>query len=478
MSDHWNSLANLLGTPSLKPHGKRGAVEEVQPVAEALTSGESLPVVESKATTSKSAKGSSKEEASKSKRSPRRGKKSDAIEGFAEEVIVEQEPVVSVDSGDLVPVRDVNEIQSVENSKLFSNDEQSGKPVSVLRSSWDAVANFFGMGGSENPEPRSERSQDTRRSSGTPRGRRAGRSEDRDLGEVQKDKGLVEPEGRSVQGVDSVDVPVDRRGERRPPRRGAQGAGQVQSENIAKGDVARDGSRDRRAGRVDQVGKSERVQRVDDDSLERDDRRLERDDRRPERDDRRPERNDRRQDRDDRRLERNDRVLERGDRKPERSERRSQRDDRKPDREPRQAERGFGGGLDDFEAPSREDSSFAEGFDKGVDLGRPERSEDRGESRKMRGGRRDQDRDRVVDGERRRRSDSRNDSHSEPRGSDDLDSFGGSSVEGDDREETRVRAGRIPSWEETVAVLIEANVANHRKTPSGPNRSRRGRPSS
>jgi hypothetical protein len=523
MSDHWNSLANLLGTPNLKPHSKKGAAEEVQPVAENLPIGESQFVVETKGVVPRQAKDSATGDGAKAKRMPRRGKKSDAAEGFAKEVVIEAEPVASVETGgvveaaDLLGFQDVLDRQESENPKMSSSDELTEKPVSVLRSSWDAVANFFGMGGiSENTEQRSERPQAARRSSESPKGRRSGRSEDRDRGADLQEKLTEAPEGRSDQGVLASDGPVDRRGERRPPRRGAsQRTERIDSENVPKEEVVNDIVKDEiRAKRTERGERGERPTRgraVSERSSERevrspehhddrrperadrrperDDRRPERDDRRPERDDRRPERADRRPERDDRRPERDDRRPERADRRPERDDRRPERDDRRPERadrrphrEPRPVERGFGGGLDDFDVPSDE-SNIVEGFDKGVDSGRSERAEGRGESRRGRVSRREedrdqQDRDQANEGDGRRRSELRNNSRSEARDSEDLGSFDSSSVEGDDREDARVRAGRIPSWEETVAVLIEANVANHRKTPSGPNRSRRGRPNS
>ena len=546
MSDHWNSLANLLGTPNLKPHSKKGAAEEVQPVAENMPIGESQLVVETKGVTPKKAKGSATGDGAKAKRVPRRGKKSDAAEGFAKEVVIEEAPVASAETAGLVEVADVVGIQDVvdrqesDNPKVSLSDELIEKPVSVLRSSWDAVANFFGMGGSsENTEQRSERPQAARSSSESPKGRRSGRSEDRDREADLREKVREAPEGRSDQGVVASDGPVDRRGERRPPRRGAsQRTERTDGENVPKEDVVNDIAKDEtRAKRTDRSERGERPPRGrafsersserevrspehddrrperadrrperDDRRPERDDRRPERDDRRPERDDRRPERADRRPERDerrperderrperaDRRPDRDDRRPERDDRRPERDDRRPERDDRRPEREPRPVERGFGGGLDDFDVPS-DAPSIVEGIDRGGDSGRSEQAGGRGESRRGRGSRRDrdrdqqdrdqqdrdqQDRDPAIEGDRRRRSELRNNSRSESRDSEDLDSLDSSSVEGDDREDTRVRAGRIPSWEETVAVLIEANVANHRKTPSGPNRSRRGRPNS
>ena len=488
MSDHWNSLANLLGTPNLKPHSKKGAAEEVQPVAENLPIGESQFVVETKGVVPKQAKDSATGDGAKAKRMPRRGKKSDAAEGFAKEVVIEAEPVASVETGgvveaaDLLGFQDVLDRQESENPKMSSSDELTEKPVSVLRSSWDAVANFFGMGGiSENTEQRSERPQAARRSSESPKGRRSGRSEDRDRGADLQEKLTEAPEGRSDQGVLASDGPVDRRGERRPPRRGAsQRTERIDSENVPKEEVVNDIVKDEiRAKRTERGERGERPTR----GRAVSERSSEREVRSPEHhDDRRPERADRRPERDDRRPERADRRPERDDRRPERDDRRPERADRRPHREPRPVERGFGGGLDDFDVPSDE-SNIVEGFDKGVDSGRSERAEGRGESRRGRVSRREedrdqQDRDQANEGDGRRRSELRNNSRSEARDSEDLGSFDSSSVEGDDREDARVRAGRIPSWEETVAVLIEANVANHRKTPSGPNRSRRGRPNS
>ncbi len=551
MSDHWNSLANLLGTPNLKPHGRKGAGEEAQPVVESMPAGESQPVVEAKTAAARPVKETSKGEAPKGKRSPRREKKSDEKEDFAKELVVEQERLVPAEAQEL----EKPEVVSHEEQ----HEEQSEKPVSVLRTSWDAVANFFGMGGSsENPEQRSERSPESRRGSESPRGRRGGRSEgrsrgsdQREVGEVSRERVAEAPEAFTDQGGASMDAPVDRRGERRPPRRGALRTEHVEGEASAKDEVAKADSRVRRPERADRGEKSERRERAETGNRaerseraeqgdlergdgsdrserverssrgrgtenrrpERDDRRPERDDRRPERDDRRPERDEpsleredrraesaerrperaeRRPDRDDRRPDRDGRRQDRDERKPERSERRSERndirperndrrvdrDDRRPERETRQVERGFGGGLDDFEDTSKDDLTLVEGFGKGAEFERSEQPEAKGESRKGRGSRRDRDRDQANDGERRRRSDLRNESRSESRDSTDLVAFDDASGEIEEREDTRLRAGRIPSWEETVAVLIEANVANHRKAPSGPNRSRRGRPNS
>ena len=154
-------------------------------------------------------------------------------------------------------------------------------------------------------------------------------------------------------------------------------------------------------------------------------------------DDRRDTRNDDR--RDDRRQERSSEVAGR-------STRRGSRD----------TESGFGGGVS-FEGANRSDSAFDE----------PESSEF--SSRESRGREIDKGNQDSPRGERpskRRR----------PR-EDDSEVADVDSGEFEDRDELQVRAGRIPSWEETVGVLIEANMENHKRTPSGGGgRPRRGRP--
>ena len=154
---------------------------------------------------------------------------------------------------------------------------------------------------------------------------------------------------------------------------------------------------------------------------------------------------------DDRRDARNEER--RDDRRQERS---SEVSGRSASRGSRDAEVGFGEGVS-FEGANRSDSAFDE----------PESSEfSSRDNRRRESDKANQDTPRGERTARRRR----------PR-EDDSEAADVDSGEFEDRDELQVRAGRIPSWEETVGVLIEANMENHKRTPSGGGgRPRRGRP--
>ena len=654
MSDHWNSLANLLGTPNLKPRGKKSVGEDVasapvpapattpNPAAQHDATAAPIPTstppaptargvdsrgAASRGGTARGGKGASKKQAADqvavdhistdqiqtgqlatdqtelpafggdlisadtasaqaedSKRTSRRSPRGSENRGrqggkrgaeFAET----QEPVADVVADEVLSEPQVEMLSEV----------VSEKAPSVLRTSWDAVANFFGMGGGDsaqesqksqsprNPQAsqkdrqgtrenrrddRSDRGsdQDTNRGQNPSRGQETGRgkkssawggevstqeggsveasvdevlergfsknafandSADRDLdkkddrssqpAEFQQpagrgrgrqdgrsrddrprddrfgnrrgeqgrrpereksdrdreplafqnsddrlDKALPEePVGFSSKPDDNVEN-RDRRGERRSPRRGL--ATSKQDEPTARG-------RAERPERAERAGRSERTERADrqDGDPEvvsrppRRERDGERGSREPSRDsDTNSARRDPRREtrNDDRRDSRNEER--RDDRRQERSSEVAGRNTRRGSRD---AESGFGGGVS-FEGAHRSDSAFDE----------PESSEfSFRENRGREIDKANQDNPRGERPSRRRR----------PR-EDDSEVAAVDSGEFEDRDEHQVRAGRIPSWEETVGVLIEANMENHKRTPSGgggrPRRGRSGNP--
>jgi len=202
MSDHWNSLANLLGTPNLKPRSKKSREEDVStapqstpattPNPAALHEEDAAPTPTPPAPTSKprGGRGASKKQVAdqgakdqspveqpeiqsfggdlvseetpavqpeESKRGSRRSPRGNENRGSekggnekggrqrakrGEDVVESQEqPVVDV------PIEEVRLEPQIQPQAEVLPEVVSEKAPSVLRTSWDAVANFFGMGG-------------------------------------------------------------------------------------------------------------------------------------------------------------------------------------------------------------------------------------------------------------------------------------------------------------------------------------------
>jgi len=406
MSDHWNSLANLLGTPSLAPQ---------KPKTEAA-------------------------------------------------------PAASVETGstssDLQPA--VQDLASEEKPKAEK---------SRLKTSWDAVANFFGVAAkdaessveSDIPEPRSSPAPVKSNNSGQkatpskkekpsmweesvddsdtpPAKSRRGETSAKERSDARSEA-YAKPEmtrkdtSTTAEASDSDEEP-QRRSHRRPPRRG-QGADTRPAPTSARDESrpARDESRTTR----------------DESRTTRDESRTTRDESRPARDESRPAR--------------------RAETKPERSSPpRSQNP--MPETGAMRKSSGFGAGIDRMDEPDedhldRRTAPSRSREERGARETETETSEDqegRTRRRRRRGGRgRKRDDVKSSDSGDERSLDSEHDSGSERSSRD----SGDEDATNDDA--PSIRHTKIPSWNETISVLVEANMLNHQRSQSSQRGNPRGR---
>lgn len=431
MSDHWNLLADLLGTPNYAPRSKKASKND----ATAKNQGEPVPPTP---------------------------------EG----------PIPSADPQDLVD-RSISEPTSPSSDAQTTTAEQP-REKSMLQSSWDALASLFGVASEqpreatkpqapaqETPAPADpQRASRTRKpseakteSTGNPKPKRTSSksmwdvSADDSSSEKQSSENASENSPVSTFGQPNsqrpvtssrhdrdtdVDIDADRRGPRRSPRRGRD---QVTADQSTDNQVqAQPPQREARSNR----------DRSND------------------------------QPRDDRRRDnpRNASRNNEGSREDSRRENRSNndRDQRRPRNDKdtssnvapkelskRPSRSGFAAGLSSDNDPLQVDDSI--GFDStsSADSENTQASSDRSRRKKRRGRKRD-DQPSIGNANSERFDDA---SESEK----DLDSHDRSS----DFSDARPKHGKIPSWTEIIGVVVQANVANHQKHASG-GRGRQRRP--
>ena len=435
MSDHWNSLANLLGTPNLAPRGKKNPEK-----SESTSSESDSAAIEAKRTPS----------------NPPSDRKSE----------VEIQP----------------NAQKFEDSEVEKAKIEEAKP-SLLKSSWDALAGLFGM---------SSPSQDFSQTpvSGELQEASKGATESKSrLQDVKQRKSTEKsPESKLARSKESIpNKESNHRDRNRPSMWGnaaqegdnaREGAAQVsapQKLDPADGNASspstdaseepnrRGPRRSPRRGREDSeaVDKSRRARNDSFDSSEVEST---------------PEFT-----RDAERAGRRDRT---DSRKNKADSQATERDTGKRDSLPsprNKTSRGFGAGiesLDNHSSGSRGDSDFVRDQDDSYSVN-SQPIETESTDRKVRSrGRDDRRKSKPETREREGHSTARNSEERSVSLSDDSRSEDirlrdtRSQDEGENGQ--RVRQGKIPSWEETIGVLIAANKANHQKqSPAGRNRNRR-----
>lgn len=508
MSDHWNSLANLLGTPSFPPQNR------------------------------KSDGGSNKKGAAAS---------------------------VSSEVAEPKPIEDLVEPPT---SAIEPEESVSAKPEkSRLRSSWDAVASFFGVASSdadasEASEPSaakaaspSEASRKT--SSANPDPRAGGKKSkpsmwsDGEVGETRaadpepvskrpvernpeptrvREPRDVAPAAESNESETGFGFGAERRSHRRPPRRGRGGADAVVEPNPSSDAIASRSEEPRHGrGSHDDESVGGRGVPAEDSQEVRSDRRGNR---------RGGERREREESRGDARGEtREPRSTERSEeRRPRRSgsetrearsasveapevarkgpvtrsrdedgpEERDKDRGRRPQRDPERVEgseggrsrsrdsqrapsssgrvsegankpSGFGFGIDEdlVDSHHAHDDDFS--FESELEMDEPDLVRD-----ELSGDSDDPESDEARPKRRRRRrrgTRDREEGESRPRSKstrteEDRDA---ERNHADEEAEDGIRLSKVPSWTETIMVVVEANIANHQRNPGhgrGPSRGR------
>lgn len=430
MSDHWNLLADLLGTPNYAPRAKKGA--KADPVVAAEVTAPVEPVAKSD--------NDSNQESERTKAG--RLTASDAVR-TSPTAEVQEEAVV----------------------------KQPVKERSMLQSSWDALAGLFGVSNEPTRESQPASKPDTQETAPTTphRGAKQKKSPAKSMwdkpqepvADVPKPEvgDLPRPSFSREEPSATVPVESDRRGPRRSPRRGRSEQGSeesIESPQPVRSERRDDKERESRSSRNESRGES---------SGDRDSRSARRD-RNP-----RGERQDNR--------EGSSRLSDSRERRP-REDRGRGADSQatgKQESGRRSKPSGFAAGLtsgdesadNDLFAIEHDGVSFR--GDDSIQATSPhqeqrEESEsgERVRRKKRRGRRRREDSD--VDDSKAESFDQASEVFAND---DDLER------DGDDLD-ARPRHGKIPSWTETIGVVVQANVANHQKQSSGGNRGRQRRP--
>jgi hypothetical protein len=438
MSDHWNLLADQLGTPNYAPRTKKNAKPE--------------------------------------------------------NVNDSQEPSKSASSAASDQVSsDVPSATTPEPPRQPSVKET--KERSILQSSWDALASLFGVSQNEpeqthavqppvakntrgsapahpahEPNPNRDDSDDRLRRDAGPKSttRKTSKSmwddpvgSQEEAPKKRSDTREASTPSPSFASSEGSSTEADRRGPRRSPRRGRDESTDENAETVPSRRVQRDKDLGSQGLDAQQPSKSEH---------------------RRDRPERGSERRNNRSEESGKSLD--ERSAPRGDRKP-RNQRDQRRDSNPPvspthpsPSSPKHSASGFAAGLspelDHFESDENHFDIQADVEDLQIDFSKPagtkprdeeevEEGASRNRRKKRRGGRRDS--------EKPQKSES-NTSFTEPVGFDDSDG----EIRSSESSEERPKHGKIPSWTETIGAVIQANVANHQKQSSGGSRGRNRRP--
>lgn len=490
MSDHWNLLADLLGTPNYAPRSKKGTKsdsvsEPAAPVKEAQLS---KPVEETPKAPAERKRAPSRKSAEKSAEK--------VADKFGENVQAFTQPIDQPAQEVEVVEQEHQEVAREPLTQELPVEQAPAKEVkerSMLQSSWDALASLFGVANDNTPVPQaspkqqskdqasksgkteaSVRPQKSKRPSGKSSGKSMWEASEQPEAEAPKreDSQPVEPQALESEApwpsfAEPATLDSDRRGPRRSPRRG-RGRNEQPAEVVSE---QRDEQRDEPNGAQERPPRRERSERGESRRRQPESGRSRDEDRNS----RRP------------RSDEGTRATRDADRQDDRDRPRDrpQRDDRRREKDPvsqgtkepaarKRGGSGFAAGLsgdsDDREIGSigfddqpeyRDELDAAEPI---IGFGSEERDQDseRPRRKKRRGRRRD--------GERTGEKPEGFDSDSEP--FEDLEDADRSSESSD----TRPKQGKVPSWAETIGVVVQANVANHQKQSSS-GRGRHRRPS-
>jgi len=440
MSDHWNLLADLLGTPNYAPRAKKGSKAEPSSAAEV-----GGPVEPAKSSDSGS------------------GRQSD------------RSVVSHSDSAEPELRQPVQEVREEVPAK------EPVKERSMLQSSWDALAGLFGVTSEpvRESQPVVKVDKEEPRQTTTQRGGKHKKNPAKSMWDKPQEAPVEDakpqlqdsslPSFTRDEPTTAPSTESDRRGPRRSPRRGQSDRGQndrgqsdrgsegfVEGSQAIRNDVREESEREPRSNRNDSRGDSREDRNSRPARREREPR--------PMREENRDESNRRKDPR-----ERNTREDRGRSSTPNAVAKQESSRRAKPS--------GFAAGLDSdvdssdneliaFQADEdsfRDDETVRASSSHQSPRGESE-SGQRGRRKKRRGRRREDEGDVPTSKSESTEQDSSGFEHD-----DDFD-------RSDDGSESRPRHGKIPSWTETIGIVVQANVANHQKQSAGGGRSRQRRP--